>query len=48
LERGARVVEFPRPMSLLMRFARFLPAPIWDRATGGYAKRKVDIEKARR
>jgi NADP-dependent 3-hydroxy acid dehydrogenase YdfG len=48
LERGARVVEFPRLMSLLMRFARFLPAPIWDRATGGYAKRKVDPEKARR
>jgi short-subunit dehydrogenase len=48
LERGKRVVEFPRPMSLLMRFARFLPAPIWDRATGGYAKRKVDPEKAKR
>jgi short-subunit dehydrogenase len=47
-ERGARVIEFPRPMSLLMRFARFLPAPIWDRATGGYAKRKVDTGKARR
>lgn len=48
LDRGARVIEFPLPMSLLMRFARFLPAPIWDRATGGYAKRKVDSEKATR
>lgn len=48
LERGKRVVEFPLPMSMLMRFARFLPAAIWDRATGGYAKRKVDPEKAKR
>lgn len=48
LERGKRVIEFPLPMSLLMRFARFLPAAVWDRATGGYAKRKVDPEKAKR
>jgi len=48
LERGARVVEFPLPMSLLMRAARLIPDAIWDRATGGYAKRKVDSEKAKR
>jgi short-subunit dehydrogenase len=48
LERGKRVVEFPRPMSLLMRGARLLPAAVWDRATGGYVKRKVDVEKAKR
>jgi short-subunit dehydrogenase len=48
LERGKRVIEFPLPMSLLMRFARLLPAAVWDRATGGYAKRKVDLEKAKR
>jgi short-subunit dehydrogenase len=48
LERGKRVVEFPWPMSLLMRFARFIPDPIWDRATAPYAHRKIDIEKARR
>lgn len=48
LERGKRVVEFPRPMSLLMRGARLLPAAVWDRATGGYAKRKVDPEKSKR
>jgi short-subunit dehydrogenase len=48
LERGKRVVEFPRPMSLLMRFARLLPAAVWDRVTGPYARRKVDPEQARR
>ena len=48
LERGKRVVEFPRPMSLLMRFARFIPDAVWDRATAPYARRKVDVEKAQR
>ncbi|HSP16613.1 MAG TPA: SDR family NAD(P)-dependent oxidoreductase [Thermoanaerobaculia bacterium] len=31
IERGARVVEFPWPMSKLMRFARLLPDAVWDR-----------------
>ena len=31
LERGKRVVEFPRPMSLLMRSLRLAPAPLYDR-----------------
>jgi len=35
-------------MSLLMRAARLIPDAVWDRATGGYAKRKVDSEKAKR
>jgi len=48
LERGKRVIEFPRPMSLLMRFARLIPDAIWDRATAPYARRKIDVEKARR
>jgi short-subunit dehydrogenase len=48
LERGKRVVEFPRPMSLLMRFARLLPAAVWDRATAPQARRKVDPEQAKR
>jgi short-subunit dehydrogenase len=48
LERGKRVVEFPLPMSLLMRFARFIPDAVWDRATAPYARRKIEIEKARR
>src|SRR2546428_778249 len=41
IERGARVVEFPRPMSLFMRFARLLPAAIYDRVMSGYARREV-------
>jgi short-subunit dehydrogenase len=48
LERGKREVEFPRPMSLLMRFGRLIPDAIWDRATMPYARRKVDTEKAKR
>ena len=31
IERGKRVVEFPLPMSLLMRFLRHLPDPVYDR-----------------
>jgi len=31
IERGARVVEFPRPMSMAMRFARLLPSAVYDR-----------------
>ena len=48
LERGKRVIEFPLPMSLLMRFARLIPDAIWDRATMPYARRKVDAGKAKR
>jgi short-subunit dehydrogenase len=48
LERGKRVIEFPRPMSLLMHFARLLPAAVWDRVTAPYARRKTDAEQARR
>jgi len=48
LERGKRVIEFPLPMSLLMRFARLVPAAVWDRAIGPYSRRKVDPEKSRR
>lgn len=31
LESGKRVIEFPRPTSMLMRFLRQLPDPIYDR-----------------
>ncbi len=48
LERGKRVIEFPLPMSLLLRFARILPSAIWDLVTGGYSRRKVDPARARR
>jgi short-subunit dehydrogenase len=48
LERGKRVVEFPRPMSMLMRFGRLIPDAIWDRATAPYGRRKIDMERTRR
>ncbi len=38
IERGARIVEFPFPMSMAMRFARVVPAWVFDRVVGGYAK----------
>jgi short-subunit dehydrogenase len=37
LERRARVVEFPLPMSMITRFARIVPNAIWDRALRGKA-----------
>lgn len=48
LERGRRVVEFPRPMSVVMRFSRLLPAALWERVTAPYARRKVEPEMAKR
>lgn len=41
LDRRARVIEFPKPMSLLMRFARLVPDAIYERATTPYSRRKV-------
>jgi short-subunit dehydrogenase len=38
IERGARVVEFPFPVSMAMRFARVVPAWMFDRVIGGYGK----------
>ncbi|MEA2239589.1 MAG: hypothetical protein QOC81_4313 [Thermoanaerobaculia bacterium] len=48
LERGRRVIEFPRPLSMLIRFGRLLPDAIWDRVTSPYGRRKVETEKVRR
>ena len=39
LERRARVVQFPRPMSMLMRFARAMPNAVYDRALRGASRR---------
>lgn len=41
LERGKRVVEFPRPMSMVMRALRYVPDPLYDRMlrSGGKWKR---------
>jgi len=48
IERGKRVVEFPRPLSWLMRFARHVPDALYDRALGRWGKRKWDPGKVRR
>ena len=48
IERGARVVEFPRPMSLLMRFVRLVPDALYERAMVPYARRKIDPSKVKR
>jgi short-subunit dehydrogenase len=48
IERGKRVVQFPLPMSLVMRFVRALPDALYDRALRPYAKRKIDPSKVRR
>jgi short-subunit dehydrogenase len=44
LERGKRVIEFPRPTSMAMRVARFLPDALYDRIVAPAARRK---EKAK-
>jgi short-subunit dehydrogenase len=48
IEAGKRTVEFPLPMSGLMRMIRVMPAAIYDRALRPYAKRKIDPAKVRR
>ena len=40
LERRARVIEFPLPMSLLMRTVRLIPAAVFERMMAPYARRK--------
>jgi short-subunit dehydrogenase len=48
IARGARVVEFPRPMSLLMRLVRYLPDALYERIMVPYARRKIDPAKVKR
>ena len=48
IERGKRVVEFPRPMSVMMRMMRHMPDALYDRMTKPYARRKVDPSKVKR
>lgn len=48
LERGARVVEFPKPMSMAMRVARMLPGAWYDRVMTPFGRRKHDPAKVRR
>lgn len=48
IEARHRVVEFPLPMSLIMRAVRLLPSLFYDRIIGPYARRKVDPSKVKR
>src|SRR3954453_9993915 len=48
LERGAREVEFPWQMSLLVRTLRLVPNALYDRMLRPYARRKIDPAKVRR
>jgi short-subunit dehydrogenase len=48
IERQARVVEFPRPMSLLMRTVRHLPDALYDRILTPYGRRKIDADRVKR
>lgn len=41
IERRARLIEFPRRMSLLMRFVRIIPDGLYERIMVPYARRKV-------
>ena len=41
LERRARLVEFPRRMSLIMRLVRLIPDAVYERMMVPYARRKV-------
>ncbi|HYH10480.1 MAG TPA: SDR family NAD(P)-dependent oxidoreductase [Thermoanaerobaculia bacterium] len=48
IEHRKRVVEFPRPMSILMRLVRYLPDALYDRIMLPYARRKLDATKVKR
>ena len=42
------VIEFPLPMSLLMRFVRLVPNALYELATAPAARRKIDPAKVKR
>jgi short-subunit dehydrogenase len=48
IERRARTVEFPKPISWTMRLVRMMPAAIYDRAMRPYSRRKIDPDKVKR
>lgn len=48
IERRVPELSFPLPMVTLMRLMRILPIALYDRVTGGFGRRKIDIDKARR
>lgn len=48
IDSGKRVVEFPRPMSMLMRTVRYIPDALYDRIMLPYSRRKLDPMKVKR
>jgi short-subunit dehydrogenase len=48
LERGARVINFPRPTALATKLLRILPDALYDRVMIPYGKREIDESKVRR
>ena len=48
LERGKRVIEFPRRMSLVMRSVRALPDALYDRVMAPVGRRRMDSGKVKR
>jgi short-subunit dehydrogenase len=48
LEAGKSEIEFPLPMSLLMRTVRLLPNALYDRIGRIFAKRRIDMDKVLR
>jgi short-subunit dehydrogenase len=48
LERGARIVEFPRRTSMIMRTVRLMPDAMFDRLAQPYARRRIDPAKVKR
>lgn len=48
IESRSRVIEFPLPMSLLMRTLRLLPAFVFDRLVRPWSRRKIDADRARK
>ncbi|MGK2857284.1 MAG: SDR family NAD(P)-dependent oxidoreductase [Thermoanaerobaculia bacterium] len=48
IENRARLVEFPLPMSLLMRSLRLVPGVLFDRLVRPWSRRKVDADRARK
>ena len=48
LAEGKREIEFPRPMSALMRGVRLLPNALYDFASRRFVDRRIDATKVRR
>lgn len=45
LERGKRLIEFPRPMVLLMRLVRLLPDALYERMMVPFARRRTEVKR---